>query len=122
MNTKTVNTSDALQTFTTMLQEKVNNYFRENYEESFLRYYKTNVSVNYGKKYVKIDIGDCGKFILDVENNHLYFIKAYGVINKAKNFGELNAIINADFDYDGISIVPFKSGKHSAYGYAGAIA
>jgi len=115
--------NEILNQFVTMLQDKVNAYFMANYKESFLQgCHRTEVKVKDGKKYIKINIGDSGKFMLDTTNNHLYFIKGYGTIDKAKDFGDINDIVKADFDYDSYSIVAKGSGKRSMYGYAGKVA
>jgi len=73
-----------------------------------------------GAKYIKIDAQRSGKFMLG-PGNHLYFIKAYGVPDLKKDFGNLADIIKADFDFDGYSIVKKGSHVRSAYGYAGPI-
>lgn len=44
-----------------------------------------------GRKYTKIDIGHCGKYMIDKEGN-IFGIKAYGVINLRKNYGTLDTI------------------------------
>lgn len=49
------------------------------------------VSIKEGKKYVKIDVGRSGKFMIDVEGN-IYGIKAYGVIHKGHLYGNLNTV------------------------------
>jgi len=78
------------------------------------------VDVKPGKNYIKIDVGSSGKFMVD-ENNGLYFIKGYGVIDKKKYFGKLENLIKDQnkWWYDGYSIAPV--GKASKYGWAGQI-
>lgn len=51
--------------------------------------------VVHGPKYTKVDVGPegnwSGKFMIDSEGN-IYGIKAYGVINKKKHYGNLNTV------------------------------
>lgn len=44
-----------------------------------------------GKKYIKIDTQTSGKFMID-ESGNIYGIKAYGVINRLHQFGNLDTI------------------------------
>ncbi len=46
-----------------------------------------------GKKYVKIDVGSSGKYMIDREGN-IFGIKAYGVIHRGHYFGTLETINN----------------------------
>lgn len=71
-------------------------------KEQIGRLYKTNlacqanidnckVKIKEGKKYIKIDIGTSGKYMIDREGN-IFGIKAYGVINKSQIYGNLDTI------------------------------
>lgn len=44
-----------------------------------------------GKKYIKIDIGTSGKYMID-KHGDIFGIKAYGVIHKGHYFGNLDTI------------------------------
>ena len=44
-----------------------------------------------GKKYIRIDIGTSGKYMIN-EAGEIFGIKAYGVINKKKQYGNINTI------------------------------
>ena len=50
-------------------------------------------SIKEGKKYIKIDVGTSGKYMIDREG-HIFGIKGYGVINKKKYYGTLDTISN----------------------------
>ena len=106
--------------FRIMLQGKVDDYMTAHYPNNG----RELVTVKPGKKYIKIDVGHSGKFMFDVVDCHLYFIKGYGVINRKKDFGSLPAIIQKNFDYDGYSILPKGMGQkyRTQYGYAGKVA
>ena len=49
------------------------------------------VSIKPGKKYVKVDVGSSGKYMIDNEGN-IFGVKAYGVIHKGHYFGNLDTI------------------------------
>lgn len=52
------------------------------------------VSVIDGKKYIKVNVGDSGKYMIDKETQTIYGIKGYGVINKKHYYGTLDTINN----------------------------
>ena len=49
------------------------------------------VKIKGGKKYIKIDVGNSGKYMIDKEGN-IFGIKAYGVIHRGHQFGNLDTI------------------------------
>ena len=49
------------------------------------------VSIKEGNKYIKIDIGSSGKYMIDTIGN-IYGIKAYGVIHRGHQYGTLDTI------------------------------
>ena len=55
-------------------------------------------NIIHGKKYVKIDTGRSGKYMVDQDGN-IFGVKAYGVINKKRWYGTLDTI--DDFDWSG---------------------
>lgn len=120
--------------FAKMLQRKVKKHYIDDSLEyghdkaTAERIHKHSwiVSVKPGSKYIKIDVGGSGKFMLDKTNGHLYFIKGYGKVDKRKDFGEIGSIVKKGFDFDGYSIM--KKGATqggrvaSMYGWAGQVA
>ena len=50
-------------------------------------------TIKEGKKYIKIDVGNSGKYMVDREGN-IFGIKAYGVIHRGHFFGTLDTINN----------------------------
>jgi len=117
-----------LQKFAKMLEKKAYQYFADKFGEDkangiFKKDWK--VKVKPGKKYIKVDLGNSGKFMMNKNDGHLYFIKGYGKVDLRKNFGRIDNIIKRDFDFDGYSIVPkglMQKGYRSAYGWGGKIA
>jgi len=49
------------------------------------------VSIKEGKKYVKVDVGRSGMYMVDAEGN-IFGIKGYGVIHRGHHFGTLDTI------------------------------
>lgn len=116
---------DVVDKFAKMLDKQVESYFAKEYPDSNAKGAhdrSKGVKIKRGKQYIKIDVGDSGKFMYDTENGHLYFIKGYGVINRKKDYGPLDKIVKKGFEFDGYSIHkksgPTTRGKH---GYAGPI-
>ena len=50
-----------------------------------------SAKIKYGKKYIKIDIGNSGRYMIDKEGK-IFGIKAYGVIHKGNQYGNLDTI------------------------------
>ena len=61
--------------------------------------YCCKVTVKEGVKYFRVDVGTSGKFMVDMEGN-IFGIKAYGVINRKKQYGTLETTDQYDWsDY-----------------------
>lgn len=71
--------------------------YREQAEDLARRYPAldpaTNCAVKIvpGKKYVKVDVGRSGKYMVD-EDGNIWGIKAYGVIHRGHQYGTLDTI------------------------------
>lgn len=52
-----------------------------------------------GRKYINVDVGTSGKYMVVAETGEIYGIKAYGVIHRGHYFGTLDTI--ADYDWSG---------------------
>ncbi len=52
------------------------------------------VTIKLGRKYIKIDVGTSGKYMVEVATGNIYGIKAYGVIHRGYRFGNLDTINN----------------------------
>ena len=50
------------------------------------------VTIVEGKKYVKVDIGNSGRYMIELSTGNIYGIKAYGVIHRGHHFGTLDTI------------------------------
>jgi hypothetical protein len=51
----------------------------------------SKVTVIPGKKYIKVDVGTSGKYMVDKDEN-IWGIKAYGQIHHGHNYGTLDTI------------------------------
>ncbi len=60
----------------------------ETHERSWQNY---RVSINPGRKYTKVDVGNSGKYMVDKEGN-IFGIKGYGAIHFGHNYGTLDTI------------------------------
>jgi hypothetical protein len=82
-----------VKSFASLLEQQQKEQYRKNFnlipEEVILK--NCRVTVKYGKKYVRIDIGGSGKYMVDWGGN-IYGIKGYGVINLRKIYGTLDTI------------------------------
>ncbi len=50
------------------------------------------VSTKPGKKYIKVDVGPSGKYMVEISTEKIYGIKAYGVIHRGHYYGTLDEI------------------------------
>lgn len=50
-----------------------------------------DVEISYAKKYVRVDVGKSGKYLVDVDEN-IWGIKSYGVIHRGHCYGTLDTI------------------------------
>lgn len=64
------------------------------------------VKVTVGGKYIRVDLGDAGKYMIDAQGN-IWGIKAYGVIHKGHQYGTLDTIHQFYWGgYKGLRISP----------------
>lgn len=52
------------------------------------------VSTKQGKKYIKVDVGPSGRYMVEISTEKIYGIKAYGVIHRGHCYGTLDEIEN----------------------------
>lgn len=55
------------------------------------------VMIKPGKKWIKVDVGTSGKFMVDAATGDIFGIKAYGVVHKGHHYGNLNTIDRYDW-------------------------
>ena len=82
------------------LKEKVNEFAQLVEDQTKARYVEHGYQwsgwqrcckavVKPGKKYIKVDVGDSGRLMID-QDGIIYGIKGYGVINKKRTYGTLD--------------------------------
>ena len=54
-----------------------------------------------GKKYVKVNIGGSGKYMVEKETEMIFGIKAYGVVHTGHRYGTLDT--TAEYEWGGYS-------------------
>ncbi len=54
------------------------------------------VSIVPGNKYVKVDVGSSGKYMVDADGN-IWGIKGYGVIHRGHQYGTLDTVDSFDW-------------------------
>ena len=63
--------------------------------QGFTSFEPPAVTVKPGRKYIKVDVGSSGKYMVEPMGNgdgHIWGIKAYGVIHRGHYYGELSTI------------------------------
>lgn len=60
------------------------------------------VKISSGRKYVRVDVGPSGKYMIDGAGN-IFGIKAYGVIHRGHQYGTLDTI--HEWDWSGYTAV-----------------
>ena len=54
----------------------------------------TDATLRDGKKYVKLDVGSSGRFMIEKSTDLVFGIKAYGVIHRGHRFGTVKEFIH----------------------------
>ena len=70
-------------------QQQLERYKNQGFTYDFSK--DCEVHIRPGEKYVKVDVGSSGKFMVD-ENENIFGIKGYGVIHRGKQYGTLDTI------------------------------
>lgn len=70
----------------------------------------TKVKIKWGDKYIKVDVGSGGKYMVERSTGDIYGIKGYGVIHRGKRYGNLDTI--GDYYWGGYTA--FKRGEATA--------
>ena len=60
-------------------------------------------TIKMGRKYANVDIGQSGKYMVELATGAIYGIKAYGVIHRGHYYGTLDTINEWDWsDYSAV--------------------
>jgi len=85
--------NDKLQAFAELLEKEQIEYLHKYKLACNANIINAKVTIKNGSKYIKVDIGTSGRYIVDAEGN-IFGIKGYGVINKKHYYGTLDTITN----------------------------
>ena len=83
-------TEKQIQTFAARVEAQTEDWYRKEYPKTPENCIP-RITVKPGAKYVKVDVGTSGKFMID-ESGDIYGIKGYGVIHRGKHYGNLDTI------------------------------
>lgn len=50
------------------------------------------VKIKAGKKFIKVDVGSCGKFMIEIQTGNIFGIKGYGVAHRGHWYGTLDTV------------------------------
>lgn len=82
----------------------------ERHARDLLNVAPPNVFIRPGKRWVKVDVGTSGKYMVDTDGT-IYGIKAYGVPHPGHRFGTLDTI--SEWDWSGYAAVRKNGGPHA---------
>ncbi len=80
------------------LAQNISDQIRERYAKEYPKMIQevvdreSNVRIIFGKKYIKIDVGSSGKYMVEASTGDIYGIKAYGQIHRGHYYGNLDTI------------------------------
>ena len=69
-------------------------------------HHRHDCRVKIGRKYANVDVGDSGKYMVDLATGEIFGIKGYGVIHRGHRFGTLDT--TAAWDWRGYRASPRK--------------
>jgi len=99
-------TPERLERFRALLEkEQREELIRKGYNPENHRHACT---VKLGKKYARVDVGDSGKYMVDLADSKIWGIKAYGVIHRGHYYGTLDTISGCD--WSGYTATPRREG------------
>ena len=77
-------------------------YTNPEYREAQAKH-DSNTRIKMGRKYANVDVGQSGKYMVELSTGNIYGIKAYGVIHRGHQYGTLDTIYEWDWsDYTAI--------------------
>ena len=70
-------------------QDQIKGLLRKGYR---LEFHNVVCKIKMGRKYANVDVGDSGKYMVELDTSRIYGIKGYGVIHRGHYFGTLDTI------------------------------
>jgi len=105
--------------FITQLSQKILKY---NEKDTNIDKSPDTIQVIPGNIYLKIFIGNSGRFMFNTNNGNLYLVTGYGIPDIEKCFGYLPDIVEKDFNWDGYTITPLDFHGKAQNGFYSPIA
>jgi hypothetical protein len=59
----------------------------------------TKVWIHSGNKYIRVNVGDSGKYMVERSTEKIFGVKGYGVIHRGHTYGTLDTI--SEYDWSG---------------------
>ena len=88
-------TPERLERFRATLEaEQIEGLIRKGYNPEF---HNVRCKVKIGRKYANVDVGDSGKYMVELSTSKIYGIKGYGVIHRGHYYGTLDTIGGCDW-------------------------
>ncbi len=84
-------TQEQLQHFAELIETETLAVLRRQYSYEGLEK-SAKVKIVPGRKYIKVDVGDSGKYMIEVDTGDIYGIKAYGVIHRGHKYGNIATV------------------------------
>ncbi len=102
--TDTPATPERLERFRALLQDaQKQELLRRGYNPENHRH---GCRVKVGRKYANVDVGDSGKYMVELATSKIYGIKGYGVIHRGHQYGSLDTLWG--WDWSGYAATPRK--------------
>lgn len=90
-----------------LIQAREMRFLREQKSDCEANRNNVKTSVKPGKKYTKIDVGSSGRYMVEVDTNKVFGIKAYGVIHRGHYYGTVDEFA-ATFNGDDVAVAEFE--------------
>ena len=60
-------------------------------------HHRHDCRIKMGRKYANVDVGDSGKYMVELDTGNIFGIKGYGVIHRGHSYGTLDTIDQYDW-------------------------
>ena len=84
--------SSKIMAFADLLEEKQIEALRASHLDCEANINNARTSIKPGRKYVNVDIGPSGRFMVEIATGNIYGIKAYGQIHRGHQYGTVDTI------------------------------
>jgi DNA-directed RNA polymerase subunit RPC12/RpoP len=97
------------------LKDKIEQQQAERYAKDYPHVEPPKVTVKEGGKYIRVDVGTSGKYMVEKDTGNIYGIKGYGVIHRGHFYGTLDTIDDFNWgDYAAFRTLSLKDREFKA--------